>query len=151
MNFAPTASSRLDRLQNSYNLIKEQQVFELPNYRREPELLEGGTAVGYGLTQSWAARSDFPAIPLWRLSTDQKRFHTPTPIAVRIYREGQFFFAENDNLTVYGTGENLEDAIKDFGMHILYFFEYYRDISNDKLMGDALRLKSLYHNLLVEE
>ena len=39
-----------------------------------------------------------PLAPLWRLQSKTKRFYTPIPIAVKAYRDEDFFFAENETL-----------------------------------------------------
>ncbi|MBU4257655.1 hypothetical protein KKC04_04580 [Patescibacteria group bacterium] len=33
-----------------------------------------------------------------------------TPVAVKVYRDEDFFFAENENLAVCGTGDTPQDA-----------------------------------------
>ncbi len=88
---------------------------------------------------------------LHRLQVDNKIFLSSRPIAVRIYREGDLFFAENDNLVVCGTGSKVQEALQDLCLHIHHFFEYYGKMDKGKLMGDGLRLKELYKDLLVEE
>ena len=92
-----------------------------------------------------------PLAPLWRLQSKTKRFYTPIPIAVKAYRDEDFFFAENENLAVCGTGDTPQDALQDLALHITHFFEYYKNLDNSQLAGDALRLKNLYKNLLIEE
>ncbi|MFH1230855.1 MAG: hypothetical protein V1709_05095 [Planctomycetota bacterium] len=89
--------------------------------------------------------------PLWRLSTGTKKFYTPKPISVKIYRDGAFFFAENEALVLCGTGNTPGDALKDLTQHIIYFFNYYQNLNELQLIGDAIRLKNIYTNLLVEE
>jgi len=71
--------------------------------------------------------------------------------SVKAYRDEDFFFAENENLAVCGTGDTLRDALQDLELHITHFFEYYKNLDNSQPAGDALRLKSLYKNLLIEE
>ena len=69
-----------------------------------------------------------PLAPLWRLQSKTKRFYTPIPIAVKAYRDEDFFFAENENLAVCGTGDTPQDALQDLELHITHFFEYYKNL-----------------------
>jgi hypothetical protein len=95
------------------------------------------------------ARKSQPA-HLLRLYTKTKKFYTPKPISVKIYREEALFFAENETLVVCGTGATVDEALQDFSLHILHFFEYYKKLDKNKLTGDALRLKDIFENLLIE-
>lgn len=85
--------------------------------------------------------------PLWRINEKTKVYYTLKPISVKIYREDDLFFVENENLLVCGTGKSPQEALQDFSLHIIHFYEYYNKIEDDKLMGDALRLKKIYKNL----
>ncbi len=69
---------------------------------------------------------------------------------VKIYQDEVLFFAENENLNVCGTGETSQEALADLRLHILHFYKYYRELDKEQLVGDAVRLKELYHNLLIE-
>ncbi len=94
---------------------------------------------------------DFIYLSLWKININRKIYYTPKPISVMIYRDGEFYFAENENLAVCGTGNTLENAIKDFCLHIIHFYNYYKKIDKNKLIGDALRLKRLYNKLFIEK
>jgi thioredoxin reductase len=72
------------------------------------------------------------------------------PISINIYCDDDLDFAENENLAVCGTGNNIEDAIENLKKHIVHFYEYYRKMDEDKLIGEALRLKDLYADLFIE-
>jgi len=39
----------------------------------------------------------------------------------------------------------------DLQLHILHFYYYYKGIDEKKLIGEGIRLKKLYTDLLVEE
>ena len=85
------------------------------------------------------------------MQIETRRFCTSKPIAVKVYREEDLFFAENENLAVCGTGTTPQGALYDLALHIIHFYEYYRNIDASKLTGEALKLKNLYQNLLIEE
>jgi len=90
-------------------------------------------------------------IYIYRLFKENKRYLANRPIAVKISQDEGLFFAENENLNVCGTGETSQEALVDLYLHILHFYNYYREIDEERLIGDAIRLKKLYHDLLIEE
>ncbi|ODS31878.1 MAG: hypothetical protein SCARUB_02992 [Candidatus Scalindua rubra] len=63
-------------------------------------------------------------------------------ITVKIYRDDDLFFAENETLVVCGTGDIPQDALQDLCFRIIHFFEYYKKFDESELTGDALRLKN---------
>jgi len=88
--------------------------------------------------------------PIMNLQKGTRKFYASKPISVRIYRDGDLFFAENENLVVCGTGYTSQEAVQDLNLHIIHFYEYYEKLDNSKLIGDAFRLKGIYKELLVE-
>lgn len=91
------------------------------------------------------------ATPIWSLKKESITLRAVKPIVVRLRFEDNFYFAENSTLVICGTGLTSQEAIADFGLHVVHFHEYYRDLSVDLLTGDAIRLKQLFANLFVEE
>lgn len=89
--------------------------------------------------------------PMWRIQKETKKYYTPKPISVRVYQDDDFFFAENDTLAVCGSGDSPQEALQDLGLHIIHFFEYYKGLDELQLMGDAIRLKEIYKDLLIEQ
>lgn len=89
--------------------------------------------------------------PLWAVHSEGKTFRTARPIRVRVFRDGDLFFAENETLLVCGTGDSAWDAVEDLELHIVHFYKYYKEMPSDRVIGEAKRLKSLYENLLIEE
>ena len=65
--------------------------------------------------------------------------------------EDNLFFAESETLVVVGTGESITEAIDDLGKQIIHFYKYYKNLSRDKVIGDAVRLKRLYETLFVDQ
>lgn len=90
-------------------------------------------------------------IPVWRVFHKGKKYRASKPISVRVYREGDFFFVENERLVVCGTGASRQEAFEDFCSHLVHFSQHYRKLSKKNARGDALRLKKLFEHLLVEE
>ena len=63
--------------------------------------------------------------------------------AFQIYEEG-YWFVDNKLLNIIGFGKTPEEALKDFSLRLLYFRKYYTKISDDKLMGQATKLKKIF-------
>jgi hypothetical protein len=112
-----------------------------------------GTAPSSTAEWQYLEDSDIKPHFMWRIiSADNNKLYTSFhPISVRVSKQGNFFFAENDQLGLCGTGFNVQDATEDLGQHIIYFFNYYKSLSDDQLVGEAIRLKKLYSTLLLEE
>ncbi len=137
-------------LEDTYDVIKERSAYKPENYEGYKDI-KVETAPMEKLQQIFNQRRKYQPTPIWRLHENTKKFLTSKPIIVRIYRDGDLFFAENDNLVVCGTGYTRQEALQDLSLHIIHFFEYYKKLDKSKLIGDALRLKELYQNLLIEE
>ena len=90
-------------------------------------------------------------VPVWRIQQKERHFRCRAPVMVQVRREGRFFFAESDALGITGTGITFEEAIRDLGHHIWHFYNYYRRLPANKVMGEAIRLRKLFSDLLIEE
>lgn len=112
----------------------------------DPDLQPGELAKNLGGNVSVPTR-----VPLLRLYVDSHTYRTQIPIEVHIYKEGEWFFAENETLVLVGSGKSFEEAMYDLQQHIIYFWRRYNQSSENNLMGDAIRLKNIYSNLLIEE
>ena len=133
--------------EETYDLIKERRRY-LPSNYRSTSVTEVGTANIIDWQQVFKNKK---TIFIYRLFKENKRYLTNKPIAVKIYQDEDLFFTENENLNVCGTGETSQEALADLYLHILHFYNYYREIDEERLIGDAVRLKELYHGLLIEE
>lgn len=89
-------------------------------------------------------------VPLLYLGVEGRRFLPEKPIGVQVTQDGAWFFAENASLNVIGTGKSAEEAVLDLQHHIVHFWEHYRAIQDTQVIGEAVRLKRLFSNLLVE-
>ncbi len=133
--------------EETYDLIKERRRY-LPSNYRSTLVTEVGTA---NIIDWQKVFKNKKTIFIYRLFKENKRYLTNKPIAVKIYQDEGLFFTENENLNVCGTGETSQEALADLYLHILHFYNYYREIDEERLIGDAVRLKELYHGLLIEE
>lgn len=89
--------------------------------------------------------------PLFCLHVFQRTYRPVKPILVQLSRDGDWFFAENETLAIVGTGASAEAAILDLEQHIVHFWRTYRELPDDRVTGEAIRLKKLFANLLTEE
>jgi len=134
----------------SYEEIKRRQKDIPENFRMLPSLI--GTEVGIPPEERFRQEQGIPEVaPLWAVHSEGKTFRISRPIRVRIFREGDLFFAENETLLVCGTGDSAWDAVEELELHIIHFYKYYKELPSDRVIGEATRLKSLYENLLIEE
>jgi len=137
-------------VESTYDVVKERMAYVPENYI-DSTVKEVGTASAIDPQQIFSHIKKYQPSPMWRIYVEAKKFYTPKPIVVRIYRDEDLFFAENETLAVCGTGDAPESALQDLCLHITHFFEYYKKFDKSELIGDALRLKELYQNLLIEE
>ena len=133
--------------EETYDLIKERRRY-LPSNYRSTLVAEIGTTNIIDWQQVFKNKK---TIYIYMLFKKNKRYLTNKPIAVKIYQDEGLFFTENENLNVCGTGETSQEALADLYLHILHFYNYYREIDEERLIGDAVRLKELYYGLLIEE
>lgn len=133
--------------EETYDLIKERRSY-LPNNYRSTIVDEVGTAKIIDLQQVFKNKE---TVYIYRLYEENQRYLANNPIAVKISQDEDLFFAENENLNICGTGETSQEALADLHLHILHFYKYYRKIDKERLVGYAIRLKKLYHDLLIEE
>ncbi len=88
-------------------------------------------------------------VPLLVIRIDGKQYEISKPISMRIYKDEDLIFAENETLGIVGTGEDENEAVHEFSNHLKHFYTYYNSLSWDKVTGDAKRLKEIYENLFV--
>ena len=86
-------------------------------------------------------------IPIWRFNSEKKTLTSSKPIAVNISRGETSFFADNETLDIYAIGDTIEDAMNDFRIQLLDFYEHYCTLDSDQANSNALKLKNTYLNL----
>ena len=91
-----------------------------------------------------------PIKPIFKIQINNTPHALNTPISVKISSDSESFFAENETLSLYGCGDTEEEAINDLCVHIAHYYEYYKNIAADKIAGNAIKMKALYENLLMD-
>jgi hypothetical protein len=83
-------------------------------------------------------------MPLWDLQIGGRAVRPAVPVGIRLRREGEFFFAENDTLSVYASGSTPEEAIADFKAIAGSFAEEYRGLTADQVIGLGEKLRETF-------
>lgn len=133
-----------------YDAIKERAEYIPENYTRFGDSMVV-TSPEINPKEVFSRQRRYQPAPIMRLQENSRKFYATKPILVKIYQDEDLFFAENENLVVCGSGHTPQEALQDLLLHIIHFFEYYKNLDKSELIGDALRLKELYQNLLIEE
>jgi hypothetical protein len=103
------------------------------------------------IIQRWKTSAKPFNAPISRIhSSENKLFHLTKPVKVAIDRGEEYFFAENNDLAIFVTGETSEEALKEFCDQLIYFYYYYKNLDFDEVIGKASRLKKLYAKLFIE-
>jgi len=135
-------------LMDTYEQVKERKKYFPEHYQGVATYV--GTAAQSIQPEAYFHSGYFNTAPVMEFKSAQKHYLMPKPILVRGYRVEDVFFAENESLVLSGTGASPEDALMDFISHMVYFYNFYKLKNESDLTGDALRLKKIYDNLLVE-
>lgn len=86
-------------------------------------------------------RTEEAIMPLWDLEIGNQTMMPAVPVGIRVRREGELFFAENDSLSVYAHGTSPEEAIADFKATAAFFAEEYRALGPDGVIGLGVQLR----------
>ncbi len=135
-------------LADAYELIKERKAYFPDEYKGIAPYV--GTASQSIQPESYFYSGHFNTAPLMEFRGEQKNYATSKPILIKVYRVEDVFFAENESLVLCGTGLSRDEAVLDFVKHVDYFYNFYKRQSESSLAGDALRLKKIYDDLLIE-
>jgi len=91
----------------------------------------------------------FNSVPIWIIKSAETELRAKKAIGIRIRKDGDYYFAANDTLAIEGTGTTASEAVADFCVHVTHFHSYYRDLSPDRVMGEAARLKEVFAALFI--
>jgi hypothetical protein len=72
------------------------------------------------------------------------------PIAIMVREGEQLWFAENEQLDIFATGEDEVDAVKEFSRHVLAFYRHYESLDPSEALGEAKRLKMVFKEGFIE-
>jgi len=72
------------------------------------------------------------------------------PVAITISRGQELWFAENERLDIYATGESKEAAIQEFKLLLVRFYNHYKSLDANLALKRARELKKLFQERFVE-
>ena len=72
------------------------------------------------------------------------------PISITLSRGEELWFAENEHLDIFATGESRDDAIREFHVLLVHFYQHYSTLDEEKALKRARRLKRLFRERFTE-
>ena len=137
----------LAQINESYELRNERLDFIPENFKKG--ITSVSTASELDLKPiSWGFSTAKTA--LWRFPSLHGVVLSSKPVSVKISRGETLFFAENENLGLYATGESRDDAIRAFCEQLIHFYKHYKGLKWNRVTGEAYRLKEIYEKLFRE-
>ena len=146
MSLADLGATGCFELEDSYALIRNRKL-DIPFGMRLSHLEFTGADFNPQeyLQGSWAK-----TFPKWQFKATDLKVYSSKPIEVVITREKGTYFAENESLEIYASGDSEHEVIEDFCQHVIYFYKHYKQLGWDKVIGHARRLKETYESLFQE-
>jgi hypothetical protein len=138
------------------SLAQISESYELRDERMDfiPERFKSGVATSATASElvirPWPGGFSSARTPLWRFASSHVVLLSSKPVSVRITRGESLFFAENENLGIFATGESRNEAISAFSEHLVHFYEHYKRLDWDDVTGEATRLKKIYEDVFEE-
>ena len=89
--------------------------------------------------------------PIWEFSYEEKKFTLKNPLKIDVEIEEGNYTVENDELGIYANNENsFLEAYHEFLEHLVYYYNFYKDLSDEEIVGKAVTLKAIYSELIEE-
>jgi len=133
------------QIHESYELRKERSESFPQNFKRC--LVPISTAPESDIPSWFSGFSVVIKTPAWEFSSSYATVRARKPVLVKVTRGETLFFVENETLDIFATGETREEAKRAFDEHLIYFYNHYKNLSWDRVTGEAERLKRLYEDL----
>lgn len=139
-----------DRISESYKL-RDERIGSIPtipgDYKRGVTIVSTGSDIDIN---PWIRALSTVRTPLWRFPSPKSIVLSSKPVSVKTSKGETLFFAENENLGIYATGDSIDEAISAFCEQLVHFYKHYKRLSWGRVTGEAHRLKELYENLFSE-
>ena len=94
---------------------------------------------------------DVQVHPIWAMVIEGERRRLRKPVRLRVQREGDHFFAENESFEICGYGATRKEAVAEAVADIVYYCAFYSGLSEDEVVGNAKVLKDRYQYLIVDQ
>ena len=137
----------LAQINESYELRDERLGFIPENFSRG--VIDTSTGLEDNV-KPWRWGSTIVKTPLWRFTSPKSEVISKKPVLVKISKGESLFFAENENLGLYATGESRDDATRAFCEQLMHFYKHYKGLKWNRVTGEAYRLKEIYEKLFRE-
>jgi hypothetical protein len=114
------------------------------------KLADGSVHLCHDIQEMASAQQiDTPAVlPLFNLVADGRSMPLAQPLTLRVSIEEGVYFVENDTLRLFGKGASLDEAVQAFQRDLVYYWRYYRSLSEDDVAGAGVELKKTYDTLV---
>ncbi len=136
------------QLNESYELRNERLGFMPENFSRG--VIDTSTGLEDNIEPWRRCVSITAKTPLWRFTSPKAEVISAKPVLVKVSKGETLFFAENENLGIFATGESRNEAISAFNEHLIHFQKHYKQLDWNKATGEAQRLKKIYEDLFRE-
>lgn len=100
--------------------------------------------------EDYLLRMSTKSFPKWQFKTNGFRILSSKPIQVVITRQDGTYYAENEALEIYASGDSDNEALENFVYHVIYFYKHYKTLDWHKVTGRAKELKQIYLDLFEE-
>jgi len=134
----------LAQINESYLIRQERLSFFPKNFKRELTVVPTASELD---THARFSGASIVKVPVWVFSASGMALKARKPVSVKVFMGENLFFAENETLDIFATGETREEAVRAFNEHLIYFYNHYRKLGWDRVTGEAKRLKRLYEDL----
>ncbi len=84
------------------------------------------------------------------IAAGSRKLRSREPIVFRITKDDDRWFAENENLLIYGSGEDAQKALNDAFAHVIHLYDYYSALEEWRATGRAKSLKKRFSALFQE-
>lgn len=92
--------------------------------------------------------TDREDVRLTRITNGTIELELNWPLTVNIEREGNIYLASNIDFNIHEIGESKDEVIQEFQASFIHFWDYYKDIDDNQLIGFAKRLKALFSGIV---
>jgi hypothetical protein len=96
-------------------------------------------------------RERFGKIPKLEFSGPNIILKAEKFVTINIRREDDLWLADNEQLDIHAFGHTTDEAIKEFELLLLHYYEHYKKIGASEALPEAFRLKLLYERKFKEE
>ena len=128
------------KIAQSYELLNERMMSVPSNFNRS--IGRTDTAIETDLGEY--LRSLKSETPNWSFRWQHKTVTSVLPVILSIKKEGTDYLVENETLKIFVAAESLDQALMFFSEQVVHFYDHYRNLTPDRVTGEAERLRELY-------